>query len=164
MIPGTVQTLFPLKGAQLGVLICYESIFPDLTRRAVNRGADVLVNITNDAWYGESSAPYQLLAMAAMRTVETKVPMVRVANTGISAVIEAGGKITARTPLFKRGTEIERVDWRPERTTYTMAGDVFAEICFLLAAAAMLVAFFRPRRKGPLAEHVSQLMSGNGAR
>jgi apolipoprotein N-acyltransferase len=90
--------------------------------------------------------------------------MVRVANTGISALIEPSGKITWRTPLFKRGTEIERVDWRPERTIYTMAGDVFAEICFLLAVAALLVAFFRPRRKGPLAEHVSQLMSHNGAR
>jgi apolipoprotein N-acyltransferase len=99
-----------------------------------------------------------------MRSVETKVPMVRVANTGISAIIEPSGKITARTPIFKRGTEIERVDWRPERTVYTMVGDVFGEICFLLAAAALLIAFFRPRRKGHLAEHVSQLMSGNGAR
>ena len=77
MIPGTEQTLFDVKGARLAVLICYESVFPDLTRREVKRGADVLVNITNDAWYGESSAPYQLLAMAAMRSVETKVPMVR---------------------------------------------------------------------------------------
>ncbi len=164
MFPGRVQTIFTVDGAKLSVLICYESIFPDLSRREVKRGADILVNITNDAWYGDSSAPYQMLAMSTMRAVETKVPMVRVANTGISAIIEPSGKITARTPLFKRGTEIERVDWRPERTVYTMAGDVFAEICFLLAAAALLVAFFRPRRKGPLAEHVSQLMSHNGAR
>src|SRR5271169_633985 len=116
MIAGTEQTLLPVKGAQLGVLICYESVFPDLTRRAVKRGANVLVNITNDAWYGESSAPYQLLAMAAMRSVETKVPIVRVANTGISAVIEPGGEITARTPLFTRGTETEVVQWRLEMT------------------------------------------------
>ena len=111
MIAGTEQTLFPVKGAQVGVLICYESIFPDLTRRAVKRGADVLVNITNDAWYGKSSAPYQLLAMTAMRAVETKVPIVRAANTGISAVIEADGRITASTPLVQarhrdRGREL----------------------------------------------------------
>jgi len=68
LIPGKEQTLFDFKGAKLGILICYESIFPDLTRREVNEGADVLVNITNDAWYGESSAPYQVLAMAAMRS------------------------------------------------------------------------------------------------
>ena len=145
MIAGTEQTLFPLKGAQLGVLICYESVFPDLTRRAVKRGADVLVNITNDAWYGESSAPYQLLAMTAMRAVETKVPIVRVANTGISAVIDADGSITARTPLFKRGTEIEDVSWRPRRTVYTVVGDLFSEICFVLMLVGVLLAVLRGR-------------------
>ncbi len=144
MIPGREQTLFDVKGARLGVLICYESVFPDFTRREVKRGADVLVNITNDAWYGTSSAPYQLLAMSAMRTVETKVPMVRVANTGISAVIEPDGRITARTPLFKRGTEIEDVSWRLSRTVYTLVGDLFSEICFALAVVGVLLAALRP--------------------
>ncbi len=108
MIPGPQQTLFDVNGAKLSVLICYESIFPDLARRSVKEGADVMVNITNDAWYGTSSAPYQLLAMAAMRSVETKIPMIRVANTGISAIILDDGSITATTPLFKRGTETRR--------------------------------------------------------
>ena len=145
MIPGTAQTLFDVKGARLGILICYESIFPDLTRREVNEGADVLVNITNDAWYGESSAPYQVLAMAAMRSVETKVPMVRVANTGISALIEPSGRITSRTPLFKRGTTIVNVPWRPVRTLYTIVGDLFAEICFVLTAIGLIVGWRWPR-------------------
>lgn len=162
MFPGRVQTIFEVKGAKLGVLICYESIFPDLARRVVKRGAAVLVNITNDAWYGDSSAPYQLLAMAALRSVETRVPMVRVANTGISAIIDPTGRITARTPLFKRGTEIERVPWRPERTFYTRAGNVFAQLCFLLTIVCLLTAFFRPRRLSPLEEAVSQMMSSNG--
>jgi len=162
MFPGRVQTLFEVKGAKLGVLICYESVFPDLSRRAVKRGADILVNITNDAWYGDSSAPYQLLAMAALRSVETRVPMVRVANTGISAIIEPSGRITARTPLFKRGTEIEHVSWRPERTIYTQAGDVFAELCLILTIAGLLAALFRPRPLSPLEQAVSQLMSSNG--
>jgi apolipoprotein N-acyltransferase len=148
----------------LGVLICYESIFPNLSRMAVNRGADILVNITNDAWYGESSAPYQLLAMAAMRAVETKVPLVRVANTGISAVIEPTGRITARTPLFKRGTEIERVYWAPRRTVYTMVGDMFAEICFTLTAIALIAAYFRPRRNDPIDERPPAPISRNGIR
>lgn len=146
MFAGDRQTIFDLKGARLGVLICYESIFPNLSRMAVNRGADILVNITNDAWYGESSAPFQLLAMAAMRAIETKVPVVRVANTGISAVIEPSGKIVARTPLFKRGTEIERVYWQPRGTIYTAVGDLFAEICFALAAIALIWGYLRPRR------------------
>jgi apolipoprotein N-acyltransferase len=145
LVPGKEQTLFDFKGAKLGILICYESIFPDLTRREVNDGADVLVNITNDAWYGESSAPYQVLAMAALRSVETKVPMVRVANTGISALIEPSGRITNRTPLFKRGTEIVDVSWRPVRTFYTMVGDLFAETCFVLMANGLIVAWRWPR-------------------
>ncbi len=145
LVPGKEQTLFNVKGAQLGILICYESIFPDLTRREVKSGADVLVNITNDAWYGESSAPYQVLAMAAMRSVETKVPMVRVANTGISALIEPSGQITERTPLFTRGTVMANVSWRPVRTVYTIVGDLFAEICFALTAIGLIVAWRWPR-------------------
>jgi len=145
MVPGVEQTLFNVKGAKLGILICYESIFPDLTRREVNEGADVLVNITNDAWYGTSSAPYQVLAMAVMRSVETKVPMVRVANTGISALIEPSGQITDRTPLFKRGTVIVDVPWRPVRTVYTIVGDLFAKICFALTAIGLILAWRWPR-------------------
>ena len=163
MIAGTSQTLFSVKGARLGVLICYESIFPDLTRRAVKRGADVLVNITNDAWYGESSAPYQLLAMTAMRAVETKVPIVRVANTGISAVIEPDGRITARTPLFKRGTEIEDVSWRPRRTIYTMVGDLFSEICFVLTLAGVLLAILRGSGGQTISPPVAGTFNRNGS-
>ncbi len=150
MFPGRVQTIFNVDGARMAVLICYESVFPDLTRRAVKRGAEILVNITNDAWYGESSAPYQLLAMAAMRSVETKVPMIRVANTGISAVIAPTGQITASTPLSTRTMEIETVRYRPERTIYTIVGDLFAEICFALGVAWLLWGFcwpIAPRRR-----------------
>jgi len=164
MLPGREQTLFDVKGAKLGILICYESIFPDLTRRAVNGGADVLVNITNDAWYGMSSAPYQLLAMAAMRSVETKVPMIRVANTGISAIILPTGRVTASTPLFKRDTEIEDLSWRPVRTVYTIVGDLFAEICFVFFAAGFVWAWRWPRRLKPLEAHVQEILSRNGKR
>ncbi len=165
MIPGTVQTLFDVKGAQMAVLICYESIFPDLTRRAVKGGADVLVNITNDAWYGKSSAPHQLLAMAALRTVETKVPMVRVANTGISAIIHPDGRITARTPLFKRGTEIEDVAFRPRRTVYTIVGDLFSEVCFALTVIGVLLALLRgPGAAAPARSPIAGALSPNGHR
>jgi apolipoprotein N-acyltransferase len=162
MFAGTRQTLFEVRGAKLGVLICYESVFPDLTRREVDKGADVLVNITNDAWYGKSSAPYQALAMAAMRSVETKVPMIRCANTGISAIIRPDGEITARTPLFKRGTETEPVGWRPMRTVYTIVGDLFAEICFALTALGVALAWFRPRRPQPLDAVIGKIASANG--
>jgi apolipoprotein N-acyltransferase len=163
MIPGKEQTLFEFKGAKLGVLICYESIFPDFTRREVNQGAAVLVNITNDAWYGESSAPYQVLAMAALRSIETKVPMVRAANTGFTALIEPSGRITNRTPLFKRGTTIVNVSWRPVRTLYTMVGDLFAEICFVLTAIGLIVGWRWPRPATLEVEPVrSRKLAANG--
>jgi apolipoprotein N-acyltransferase len=162
MFPGRVQKVFQVKDAKLSVLICYESIFPDLSRSAVKNGGEILVNITNDAWYGASSAPYQLLAMSAMRSVETKVPMVRVANTGISAIIEPSGKIAARTPLFTRGTEIQKVSWRPVRTVYTVVGDLFAEACWFLMMAGFGAAYFRPIPPNPLEEAVASIMSVNG--
>ncbi len=163
MFAGHDQTIFSVGDVKLGTLICYESIFPNLARSAVKDGANILVNITNDAWYGESSAPYQLLAMAAMRAAETKVPLVRVANTGISAVIEPTGLITARTPLFTRGTETEPVSWRPELTIYTRFGDVFAEFAFMLMIVGLVVAIVdEPRQPKAPANPPESWLSGNG--
>jgi apolipoprotein N-acyltransferase len=163
-VPGQRQTLFDVNGAKLAVLICYEGIFPDLSRRAVANGADVLVNITNDAWYGHSSAPYQLLAMSALRSVETHTPMVRVANTGISALIEPDGNITARTDLFTRGTEIRTVNWRHGGTIYTLIGDLFAEICFALTIIGLIAALLSRRRPQADTLYGSGLLSANGSR
>ena len=163
-VPGREHTLFDVKGAKLTVLICYESVFPNLTRAAVAAGADLLVNITNDAWYGDSSAPYQLLAMAAMRSVETHTPMIRVANTGISAVITPTGRITARTDLFTRNTEIETVSWSKGRTVYTAVGDLFAEVMFALSVIGVLWAWLRPREQKPLAVFTAGLTTPNGHR
>jgi len=164
MFAGHAQTIFQVKGAKLGVLICYESIFPNLSRSVVRDGAEILVNITNDAWYGESSAPYQLLAMAAMRSVETKVPLVRVANTGISAVIEPTGRITGPPPLFTRGTQTDEVYWHRELTVYARVGDLFAEICFVLMIAGLIVAYFRPRAAIPPENPLARMLSENGHR
>jgi apolipoprotein N-acyltransferase len=143
---GKRQTIFAVGGARLAVLICYESIFPELARAAALKHADLLVNITNDSWYGRSSAPYQLLAMAAVRSVETRLPMVRVANTGISAVIQPTGETTAQTPLFSRGTEVETVALARAATFHTLVGDLFAEACLVGAAVLALLGWLRPRR------------------
>jgi apolipoprotein N-acyltransferase len=96
----------PGLGAEhaLAPLICYEVIYPELVRRAVRAGARVLVNMTNDAWYGRTSAPDQFLAIATMRAAENGVPMVRAANTGISALVDARGAVQAETPIFERRT------------------------------------------------------------
>jgi apolipoprotein N-acyltransferase len=144
--PGTLQTVLPINGAKLGILICYESIFPSLARGSVRAGANVLVNLSNDAWFGTTSAPYQLLAMAAMRALENHTTMVRVANTGISAVVSPTGEIIAATKLFTRVTETETVSWTGSRTFYTEYGDLFAEFCVAATMIGALVALvFRSR-------------------
>lgn len=145
-VPGDRQTIFTVGAARIGVLICYESIFPYLSQRVVHAGANVLVNITNDAWYGRSSAPYQLLAMTVLRAVENRIPIVRVGNTGISAIITPVGRIQDATQLFTRTTEIETVERKKVHAFYSEAGDVFAWLCSGLLALGLLAAALLPRR------------------
>jgi apolipoprotein N-acyltransferase len=101
--------------------------------------------------------------MTAMRAVETKVPIVRVANTGISAVIDANGRITARTPLFKRGTEIEDLSWHRRRTVYTIVGDLFSEVCFVLTIVGVLLASLRGGGSPTVASPVAGTLNRNGS-
>ena len=108
----------------LAALICYEVIYPGLVRAAVRDGARILLNLTNDAWYGRTSAPHQFLAIAAMRSAEHGLPMLRAANTGVSAVVDAGGRITSETPIFEQRVLEARVPpARPGPTPYTRFGD-----------------------------------------
>jgi apolipoprotein N-acyltransferase len=136
MVPGLVPTVFGLDRGRFGVLICYEGIFPALTRQFVAGGADFLVNITNDAWYGRTSAPYQHLAQVTLRAVENRVPVVRAANTGISAVIDPLGRIRWASPLFETIARVEPIAWPGVSTFYTRFGDVFAWTCALATLAA----------------------------
>jgi apolipoprotein N-acyltransferase len=126
------------RGRGLGVLICYESIFPVLARAQVAAGADLLVNITNDAWYGLSSAPFQHFSMAVFRAVENRRVLVRAANTGISGFIDAAGRVTDASGLFVDAVLTRTVSLVKVPALYTRIGDVFAGAC--LAAAAVLVA------------------------
>ncbi len=97
-------------------------------------GADFLVNITNDAWYGRTSAPYQHLAHVTFRAIENRVPIVRAANTGISALIDADGRIRWQGPLFEMLWHVETIEWPGVRTFYTRFGDVFVWACALATA------------------------------
>jgi hypothetical protein len=115
-------------------------ISPGEVREFVAGGAEFLVNITNDAWFGRSGAPYQHLAMAAMRAVENGVFLVRAANTGVTAVVAPTGEILAETPLFTRAAITGSIRLRQGMTPYTRYGDVFAWTCllFLLGYALRL--------------------------
>ncbi len=115
----------------LGVLICYEIIFPELSAAAVKNGADILVNITNDAWYGNSSAPYQHFSMSVFRAVENRRSLVRAANTGISGFVDPAGRILQTTNLFQDAVVTEGMSVINLKTFYTRHRDLFAMLCLL---------------------------------
>jgi apolipoprotein N-acyltransferase len=137
-ISGSEYTLSNIDGHKVSTIICYESIFPNLVRQFVNRGSELIVLITNDGWFGQSSAPYQHLRMGVVRAVENRRYMIRTTNTGISAIIDPYGRIEARTPLGVRTILDGTAHYRSDRTFYTQYGDVFA-YANMLAAAILLV-------------------------
>ena len=137
--PGKSISLMPLPDSDFGVLICYEIIFPDLTRRFVKQGADFLVNITNDAWFGNTSAPYQHFSMAVVRAIENKRYIARAANTGISGIISPIGEIEAASVVFSEASLVGSVSPLQLTTLYTRYGDVFA-ISITFAAMMLLAA------------------------
>jgi apolipoprotein N-acyltransferase len=134
-------------GGTFGTLICYEIIFPDLVRRFAKNGAEFLVNITNDAWFGSTAAPYQHLSMAALRAIENRRWVARAANTGISAFISAGGRITQQSKLFTPASLTGTILKENELTFYTQRGDVFALLCTLLSCAVLGIPFITARRR-----------------
>jgi apolipoprotein N-acyltransferase len=141
--PGkTVQNLHCPQG-DFGVLICFEIIFPNLCRKFVNAGAEFLVTITNDAWFGRTSAPYQHLSMATFRAIENRVSIARAANTGISAFIDAKGEIQKRSDLFVQEALVGEISAKIEGTFYTRYGDVFALVSSAIAFLFVLLAYLK---------------------
>lgn len=119
-------------GRRLGVLICYEGIFPEAARDYKKGKVALLVNITNDAWFGRTSAPYQHLSMTVFRAIENRLYLVRAANTGISAIIDPKGEIVSRTGLFERATLKGDVKIIDEKTLYAAYGDAFVYLCAIV--------------------------------
>lgn len=136
-LPGTDYEVIPLalslsKTIKVGATICYEGIFPEISRAYARNGAELLVNLTNDAWYGSTSAPYQHLHMYRVRSVETGLPFIRATNSGISATVDAYGRLGKSLPLFERGLIVEDISLVNKKTLYAVAGDVLPIICLLL--------------------------------
>lgn len=151
--PGTEFTVFPLAKGNFSALICFEDILPDLARNFVKRGARFLVNVTNDAWFGRTSQPYQQAAHAVFRCVENCVGMVRATNTGLSCFIDPFGRVSgvlrdaSGEELFVEGTAVGEVRLTSTSTFYTRRGNVFAASCAGVATAVF--AFGLAPRKGP---------------
>lgn len=151
--PGREATVGDVDGHRMGAFICYEAIFPDLARRFTAQGAELLVNMTNDAWYGQTSAPFQHMAMATFRAVENGTYLVRAANTGITAVVDPRGRVLEATRLFEPTVIVRDVPFVAGGTFYSRHGDVFAWAC-LGISALLAVATFRGRASAASRERI----------
>ena len=140
---------FSMPRARFGVLICFEIIFPDLCRRFVKEGANFLVTITNDAWFGRTSAPYQHFAIATFRAIENRVFVARAANTGISGLIDPKGKVVKKSGIFTEEAITGTIRLMKTKTFYTLYGDVFAWICSGFSILLVGYAIFGRRTFSP---------------
>lgn len=135
--PGKEGNTLLMGDYPLGIQICYEIIFPNLSRAMTNNNAALLINITNDAWYGRTAAPYQHFSMTVFRAAENKRSLIRAANTGISGFIDPVGRIIGSTGIFEDAVLVRSVPLLREKTVYTRFGDVFAMICLGISLAAL---------------------------
>ena len=148
---GDRVTMLPMAGHMASTAICYEIVYPDLAREAIRQGAELLTTVTNDAWYGDSSAPYQHFALASLRAIEQGRYLARAANTGISGVVDPYGRVIGATGVFEEAVVLAEVRFLTGRTVYATIGDLAGQIGLVIAGltAAWLVAERRrPRRSG----------------
>jgi apolipoprotein N-acyltransferase len=143
---GKEYKIFKSKGLKFSCLICFESIFPELSRVFVKDGADLLINITNDGWFGKISGPQQHNDMAILRTVENGVPLARSANTGISMIVDKYGRVLVETALFKEDFISSRISIERDRTIFQIIGHIFP-ILTLLFVTVVLVCKIRFQKK-----------------
>jgi apolipoprotein N-acyltransferase len=136
---GTEPVLLPVGSHRVSTAICYEVIYPDLIRRTVLDGSELLTTITNDAWYGRSSAAYQHWDQAAMRAIEQGRYLARAANTGISGFVDPYGRVMTSAGLFEPAILVQDLRLLKERTVYNRIGDLVAWLSLAVTAAALLV-------------------------
>jgi apolipoprotein N-acyltransferase len=129
---GDERKVFRLNGHRYGVFICYESVFADEIRQFAQLGAEVLVNISDDGWYGDTSAPWQHLNMVRMRAVENRRWILRDTNNGVTAVIDPYGRVRQSIPRHEVNALAAQFGFRDDVTFYTAHGDVFGWLCVVL--------------------------------
>jgi apolipoprotein N-acyltransferase len=123
---GTEAALLPVDGHPISAAICYEIVYPDLVRRFVRDGSELITTITDDAWFGRTSAPYQHFEQASMRAIENGRYLVRSANTGISGIVDPYGHVVVRSGLYQPAVIIGEARFLRDTTIYSRTGDVFA--------------------------------------
>lgn len=143
--PGQEITLGQVGALRFATLICYEAIFPRQARRMVNEGAHLLVNITNDGWFGATAAPAQHLQIAAVRAVETRRPLVRAANSGYSAFISPLGRIEDQTGLFHEAVQVRNVVATSTVSPFLVGGLVPCALVIMVSVGLGLLSVHRAR-------------------
>jgi apolipoprotein N-acyltransferase len=144
--PGTEAVMLPVDGHLASTAICYEVIFASLMRQFVLNGSELLTTITNDAWYGTSSAPYQHWDQASLRAIEQGRYLARAANTGISGFVDPYGRVIEKSRLFEEALLVRDLRFIKERTVYSRTGDAIAWLS-LAATLALLLTTRRVRIK-----------------
>jgi apolipoprotein N-acyltransferase len=150
---GTSREPLRVGDERIGVFICYESIFPNEVRQFARNGAEVFVNISNDGWYGDTSAPLQHLNMARMRAVENNRWLLRDTNTGVTAVIDPYGRIMEKAPRWQRTALQAAYNVEETTTFYTRHGDWFPILCAIIALLGLALGVYR---SGWLFQHPSR--------
>ncbi len=140
MTHGWRRIVFKTDDHSFGVFICYEEIFGDEIRLFVKRGAQVLVNISNDGWYGDTCAPWQTLDMSRMRAVENRRWVLRDTNTGLTTIIDPYGRLTASIPRHALTSLAAKYGYRSDLTFYTLHGDLFAYLCGIISLGVLAAA------------------------
>jgi apolipoprotein N-acyltransferase len=138
--PGLTAALLPVHGHLVSVAICYEVVYPALVRQFVAGGSELLTTITNDAWFGATSAPYQHFEQASMRAVEEGRYLVRSANTGISGIVDPYGRVLAKTAIYQPAVVVGEARFLRTSTFYARHGDILAYAAVLMTIALLLVA------------------------
>jgi apolipoprotein N-acyltransferase len=136
--PGDNPELLPVDGHPISVAICYEVVYPSLVREFVRGGSELLTTITNDAWFGETSAPYQHFEQASMRAIEEGRYLVRAANTGISGIVDPYGRVVEQSAIFQPAVLVGEARFLKTSTFYMRHGDVAADLSVLLTVALLL--------------------------
>jgi apolipoprotein N-acyltransferase len=149
-VPGNRIVVFPFGERKLGTFICYESAFPQEVREFVKGGANLLVNISNDGYFGHSGAREQHLEMVRMRAAENARWLLRATNNGITANIDPAGRVVSRLPEFQEADGAFRYSLESGVTAYTRWGDWFAWGCWLIAFAALFASQWPHYRARPI--------------
>ncbi len=143
--PGSEPVVVDTPAGRMNAIICFEAVFPELLRKFVLGGSQLIINLTNDGWYGDSAAPYQHLAMARWRAVENRRYVLRAANSGVSAIIDPAGRISASTRLLQKDICLGRFDFISHESFYTRHGDLAAILCAIIWCLALAVFLLQGR-------------------